>query len=72
MASYTNLALPLSTLGTKYLNQLFLITREVRNQTAGDLAMPANYSVLGIVLISVIVLSLLLPPATIFIMQKSP
>jgi len=72
MASFTNLALSLSTLGTKYLNQLFLVTREVHDQATGALAVPADYSELGILLITVTVLSLLLPLATIFIIQKSP
>jgi hypothetical protein len=72
MASFTNLALSLSTLGTKYLNQLFLVTREVRDQATGTLAVPADYSELGILLITVTILSLLLPLTTIFIIQKSP
>ena len=72
MASFTNLALSLSTLGTKYLNQLFLVTREVRDQATGALAVPADYSELGILLITVTVLSLLLPLTTIFVIQKSP
>jgi hypothetical protein len=71
MASFTNLALSLSTLGTKYLNQIFLVTREVRDQATGALAVPADYSELGILLITVTVLSLLLPLATIFFIQKS-
>jgi BT1 family len=72
MASFTNLALSLSTLGTKYLNQLFLVTREVRDQATGALLVPADYSELGVLLITVTVLSLLLPMATILIIQKSP
>jgi BT1 family len=72
MASFTNLALSLSTLGTKYLNQIFLVTREVREQATGVLAVPADYSELGILLITVTMLSFLLPLATIFIIQKSP
>jgi BT1 family len=72
MASFTNLALSLSTLGTKYLNQLFLVTREVRDQATGALMVPADYHELGILLITVTILSLLLPMATILIIQKSP
>jgi hypothetical protein len=71
MASFTNLALSLSTLGTKYLNQLFLVTREVRDQATGALMVPADYHELGILLITVTILSLLLPMATILIIQKS-
>lgn len=72
MASFTNLALSLSTLGTKYLNQLFLVSREVRDQATGVLVVPADYSELGVLLITVTVLSLLLPIATILLIQKSP
>jgi hypothetical protein len=72
MASFTNLALSLSALGTKYLNQLFIVTREVRDQATGALVVPANYSEMGLVLIAVSVLSLVLPMATILIIQKSP
>ena len=72
MASFTNLALSLSTLGTKYLNQVFLVSREVRDQATGALIVPADYSELGILLITVTGLSLLLPMATILIIQKSP
>jgi BT1 family len=72
MASFTNLALSLSTLGTKYLNQIFLVTREVRDQATGAVVVPADYSELGILLITVTLLSLLLPMATIVIIQKSP
>jgi hypothetical protein len=35
MASFTNLALSLSQLGTKYLNQIFVVTREVRDPLTG-------------------------------------
>jgi hypothetical protein len=72
MASFTNLALSLSTLGTKYLNQLFIVTREVRDQATGALLVPADYSELGLLLITVTGLSLLLPMATILIIQQSP
>jgi BT1 family len=72
MASFTNLALSLSTLGTKYLNQIFLVTREVRDQATGAVVVPADYNELGILLITVTLLSLLLPMATIVIIQKSP
>jgi BT1 family len=72
MASFTNLALSFSTLGTKYLNQVFIVTREARDQATGALLVPADYSELGILLITVTLLGLLLPMATILIIQKSP
>ena len=72
MASFTNLALSLSQLGTKYLNQLFTVTREVRDPVTGLITVPADYSELGFLLLTVTLLSLLLPLGTIFLVQKSP
>ena len=61
MASFTNLALSLSQLGSKYLNQIFIVTREVRDPTTGALQMHADYSQLGSLLIVQILLGLALP-----------
>jgi hypothetical protein len=61
MASFTNLALSLSQLGTKYLNQIFIVTREVRDPATGALQVPADYSQLGALLIVQILLGLALP-----------
>jgi hypothetical protein len=61
MASFTNLALSLSQLGTKYLNQIFIITREVRDPATGALQVHADYSQLGTLLIVQIFLGLALP-----------
>ena len=72
MASFTNLALSLSNLGTKYLNQLFTVTREIRDPVTGILTLPADYSELGLLLLTATVLSLLIPMATILIVQRSP
>ena len=69
MASFTNLALSLSQLGTKYLNQIFTITREVREN--GAPVIPADYSELGILLITVTVLSLALPLGAIGLVKAS-
>jgi len=41
MASFTNLALSASQLGTKYLNQLFIVTREVRDAATQAIRIPA-------------------------------
>jgi len=65
MASFTNLALSLSQLGTKYLNDLFVVTREVRDQASGALQTPADYSQLGSLLIWQVLLGLALPFAAI-------
>ncbi len=61
MASFTNLALSLSQLGTKYLNEIFVVTREVREQTSGVIQTPADYSQLGDLLIWQLFLGLALP-----------
>ena len=61
MASFTNLALSLSQLGTKYLNALFLVSREVRDPATGVVSVPADYSALGVLLMTVTVVGLLLP-----------
>jgi MFS family permease len=61
MASFTNLALSLSQLGTKYLNQVYLVTREVRDRATGAVQMLADYSELGDLLIVQTVIGLALP-----------
>ena len=61
MASFTNLALSLSQLGTKYLNDIFVVTREVRDQVSGAIQTQADYSQLGPLLIMQLVLGLALP-----------
>ncbi|MDP1536552.1 MAG: hypothetical protein Q8L95_05145 [Burkholderiales bacterium] len=60
MASFTNLALSASSLGTKYLNQIFTVSREVRDKT-GAVTVPADYSQLGELLIVQLVLAVGLP-----------
>jgi hypothetical protein len=69
MASFTNLALSLSQLGTKYLNEIFIVTREVRNGATGALQVPADYSQLGDLLIVQVSLGLALPFAAILFMR---
>jgi hypothetical protein len=61
MASFTNLALSLSQLGTKYLNQIFIVTREVKDQATGATQTPADYSQLGDLLIVQLAIGLALP-----------
>lgn len=61
MASFTNLALSFSQLGTKYLNEIFVVTREVRDPATGILQTPADYSQLGDLLITQLVIGLALP-----------
>ena len=61
MASFTNLALSASQLGTKYLNEIFIVTREVKDGTSGALKVPADYSQLGDLLVIQVMLGLALP-----------
>ncbi|MDH4187566.1 MAG: hypothetical protein OEV08_11255, partial [Nitrospira sp.] len=65
MASFTNLALSLSQLGTKYINQIYVVTREVHDQVTGAVQTPADYSQLGSLLIVQLILGLALPFAAI-------
>lgn len=61
MASFTNLALSLGQLGTKYLNEIFVITRGVKDQATGAIQTPADYSQLGELLIVQLLLGLCIP-----------
>ena len=65
MASFTNLALSASQLGTKYLNQLYTIAREVKDAATGAITTPADYGELGALLVTVTVIALMLPLAAI-------
>jgi hypothetical protein len=69
MASFTNLALSMSQLGTKYLNQIFLVTREVRARETGMMLVSANYGELGHLLITVSIIGLVLPFAAILLVK---
>ncbi len=71
MASFTNLALSLSQLGTKYLNQVFTVTREIKDRFSGEVTVPADYSELGRLLITVSVIGLALPLAAILLARLS-
>ena len=70
MASFTNLALSASSLGTKYLNQIFTVTREVKGAD-GSLQTPADYSQLGILLIAVAVIGVIGPLLAVLLVQNS-
>jgi hypothetical protein len=66
-----NLALSLSQLGTKYLNQIFTVTREVKDHATGTVSVPADYSELGTLLITSTALTLLLPMAAILFVKMT-
>lgn len=71
MASFTNLALSASSLLTKYLNEIFVVAREVRDRATNTVTMPADYSALGWLLIVVAVVGLAAPLLAIFLVQRS-
>ena len=70
-ASFTNLALSASALGTKYLNQIYTVTREVKDKVTQEIQTSADYSELGILLITVTLLTLILPIVFVFIINNS-
>jgi hypothetical protein len=72
MASFTNLALSASSLATKYLNQIFAVTREVRDPITGSVEVGADYGELGWLLITAAAASVALPLATVIVVQRSP
>lgn len=59
-ASFTNLALTAGSLFTKYLNKIFVVTREVQNE-AGEIITVQNYESLGSLLITVVLISFFMP-----------
>ncbi|GAB4298605.1 MAG: hypothetical protein Kow0058_14780 [Roseovarius sp.] len=71
MASFTNLALSAGSLGTKYLNQIFVVTREVHDPATGALVVAADYSQLGWLLLTAAGLNLALPLAAVAIVQRT-
>ena len=71
MASFTNLALSASQLGTKYLNQMFVVSREVKDATTGAVKVAADYGQLGELLVVVLVIGVLMPFAAILVVRAS-
>lgn len=71
MASFTNLALSASQLGSKYLNQIYEVKREVKDAVSGQVIIPADYSDLGQLLITVTIIGFVLPLATILVVKHS-
>ena len=65
MASFSNLALSAAQLGTKYLNQAYTVTREVRDRATGLVKVEADYSQVGVLLITVLLIGLALPLVTV-------
>jgi hypothetical protein len=71
MASFTNLALSASSLGTKYMNEIYTITREVRDRVENVVTGAADYSELGELLIVVTLITVAAPLLTVTLIQRS-
>jgi hypothetical protein len=69
MASFTNLALSAAALGTKYLNHIFLVTREVKDRSTGAVTTAGDYSELGWLLIAVTIIGVAVPLTVIAVVQ---
>jgi hypothetical protein len=65
MASFSNLALSAAQLGTKYLNQWYVVKREVVDRATGVVKVPQDYSELGWLMITAMLISLLVPLAAV-------
>jgi hypothetical protein len=61
MASFSNLALSAAQLGTKYLNQTYVVAREVRDRSSGAIKVPQDYSELGALMIATAAVGFLVP-----------
>ncbi len=71
MASFTNLALSAASLGTRYMNEIYIVTREVRDRVTDAITTEADYSELGWLLISVTLIGVAAPLLAVFIVQHS-
>jgi hypothetical protein len=71
MASFTNLALSASALGTKYLNQIYVVSREVKDHATGAIKVAQDYSQLGDLLLISISVGLLAPMAAILFVKTT-
>lgn len=71
MASFTNLALSASQLCTKYLNQIFTVTREVKDRGIETITTPADYSELGWLMLSAMMLGFVVPIAAVLLIKYS-
>jgi hypothetical protein len=61
MASFSNLALSAAQLGTKYLNEIYVVSREVRDRATGEVRIPADYHEVGALLITATLVTLAVP-----------
>ncbi len=68
-ASFMNLALTAGNLLTKYLNQIFMVTREVQSDS-GEVLVFSNYDDLGIMMLLRLGFAFFIPLAAIFLLLK--
>ena len=71
MASFTNMALSASSLGTKYLNNVFVVTRASVDPITGQQISVADYAQLGHLLIVVGVITVAVPLLVVLAVQAS-
>ena len=70
-ASFTNLALSASSLLTKYINEIFVVTREVKDKATAEIINRADYSELGFLLMAVAIITFALPIGAVLVIQRS-
>ncbi|MSQ21062.1 MAG: hypothetical protein EXR39_16300 [Betaproteobacteria bacterium] len=69
MASFTNLALSASNLGTKYMNEIYTVSREVKDRATGVVKVAADYSQLGELLAVVIMIGFIVPLVAVLLLR---
>ena len=70
-ASFTNIALSARELFTSYLNKIFVISREIVDAESKEILTKANYDNLDNLLISLMIITLVIPIMTIYGIQKT-
>ena len=65
MASFSNLALSAAQLGTRYLNEIYVVSRELRDRVTGEIKVPQDYSEVGALMIAATLITLLVPLVTV-------
>ena len=70
-ASFTNIALSARELLTSYLNKIFLISRQVVDEKSNSILVKANYDDLDNLLVTLIIITLVIPLLVIYLIQKT-
>ena len=70
-ASFTNIALSARELLTSYLNKIFVISREVVDEQSNKIIAKANYDDLDNLLITLVIVTLVIPLITIYMVQNT-